>query len=98
LEGEDTQYVWVTAQKTHSDPSLMTPNLFEIVEVLGADRAQGTIIAGGPDGVMSLIVRGLPDDVCDVTELTLQVGSSAAPIHAKPPRQPCSHTITVNNP
>ena len=30
---------------------------------------------------MSLIVRGLPDDVCDVTELTLQIGSSAAPIN-----------------
>ena len=81
LEGEDTQYVWISAQKAGDVPMPAMQSVFNIDEVTGAENAQGTIIAGGPDGIISLMVRGLPDDFCDVTELTLQIGSSTAAIN-----------------
>ena len=80
LEGENTQYVWISAQKSDNEPAPMMQRLLDIDVVLGAKNLQGTIIAGGPDGYISLFIRGLSDEFCDVTELTAQIGSSAAPI------------------
>ena len=81
LEGENTQYVWITAQKTDPDPDPKPmQRLLDIDGVIGAENAQGTIVAGGPEGFLSLFVRQLPDEFCDVTQLTVQIGSLTAPI------------------
>lgn len=81
LEGEDTQYVWITAQKADEVSMPAVQNVFDIDEVTGAENTLGTVIAGGPDGIISLIVRGLPNNFCDLNELTLQIGSSNASIN-----------------
>jgi SAM-dependent methyltransferase len=81
LEGESTQYVWITAQKADNRPNPKPmQRLLDIDGVIGAENMQGTIVAGGPDGFLSLFVRQLPDEFCDVTELTVQIGSSITSI------------------
>jgi ubiquinone/menaquinone biosynthesis C-methylase UbiE len=79
LEGENTQYTWITALKANNDP-IPLQHLLEIEEVIGAKDRAGTIVAGGPEGFLSLFIRKLPDDFCDVTDLAAQIGSSTAPI------------------
>jgi SAM-dependent methyltransferase len=78
LEGENTQYVWITAQKSSNDP-MPLQRLLDIDEVIGAKDRRGTIVAGGPEGFLSLFIRELPEYFCDVTELTVQISSSVAP-------------------
>jgi SAM-dependent methyltransferase len=78
LEGENTQYVWITAQKATGGPAPMQ-RLVDIDGVVGANNLQGTVIAGGPDGYISLFIRELPDEFCDVTDLTVLIGGSTAP-------------------
>ena len=57
----------------------MINGLLDIDGIIGANTLQGTIFAGGSHGFLSLYLRGLPDDLCDVNELTVQIGPSTAP-------------------
>ena len=78
LEGENTQYTWITAQKDNNDPMPLR-RLLNIKNVIGAKDRKGAIVAGGPDGFLSLFVRKLPDDLCDVTDLAIYIGSCIVP-------------------
>ena len=73
LEGQNTQYVWITAQKVEDhEPSLS--GLLKIDEIVGADDALDTLVARGPDGFLSVYVKDLPLPFCDISELSIDVG------------------------
>ena len=77
LEGQNTQYVWITAQKAE-DREPFRSGLLKIDEVVGADDALDTLVASGPDGFLSVYVTALPLPFCDILELTIDVGGGTA--------------------
>jgi|KBSSwiStaDraftv2_1062776.scaffolds.fasta_scaffold16274_5 SAM-dependent methyltransferase len=78
IEGQGTQYVWITAQKS-TDASGGKDRLVRIDEVIGADDRRGIVVADGPKGFLSLYVRDLPLSVCAVTELSVDISGEVAP-------------------
>lgn len=78
IEGQGTQYVWITAQKS-SGALRITDHLLRIDEVIGADDRRGIIAAEGPMGFLSVYLRDLPLSFCDVTELSIDISGRVEP-------------------
>jgi hypothetical protein len=70
MEGLETQYTWITAQKAPA-PTRVIPGLAIIDRVRASDG--GVDILPARDAIQ-LVVRFLPTEACDVSELVLKAG------------------------
>ena len=76
MEGVDTQYTWITAQKVSSVfRGLSRPSV--IREVLSSDGAPDCLAARD---MVKLRVAFLPSEACDVTELEIRIQDMTLPV------------------
>ena len=72
LEGVDTQYTWITAQKAASRRTTIL-RLATLGDIVASDGTADLLAARD---AVHLQVRLLPSEACDVTELSLRSGSA----------------------
>jgi hypothetical protein len=79
-EGAGTQYLWLTLKKPATRLGASANELRATIRAVTNPNWTRELVAGGPQGFATLMVEGIPDDCCTLTELSLRIGEQEAPI------------------